>query len=85
MLDGIKTHTLSSVTAAVMITCSHIVLCTLPFASITIDNIEIISLPLDHMPDQYFSSDFPLLREVCDDQYEHTHHLVDTFFLNQRI
>ena len=55
-------------------------LCTLPGASRTMDNIEVIRLLLDHNPEQYFSSYFSLLHEVCYDQHEHTQQLGETFF-----
>ena len=37
--------------------------CTLTGASGTIDNIEVIHIPLDHMPEQYLSSYFLLFVE----------------------
>ena len=55
-------------------------LCILPGASRTMDNIEVIFLFLYHMPEQYLSSYFYILREVCDDQHDHTHQLGDNFF-----
>ena len=54
-------------------------LCNLPDASRTINNIEEISLPLDHTPEQYFSSYFSLLHEVYDDQHGYAHQLGETF------
>ena len=42
-------------------------------------NIEGICLSLDHMPEQYSSSYFSILRELCDDYHYHTHQLRDTF------
>ena len=45
----------------------------------TMKNIEGICLPLDNIPEQYFQSYFYLLHEVCHDQQDHTHQLVDIF------
>ena len=59
-------------------------LCTLPGASRTMDNTEVIISPLDNIPNQYFSSYFSLLHEVCDDQYDHTHQLEETFFFTEK-
>ena len=54
-------------------------LCTLQGTSHTMNNIQGICLPLDHIPDQYFSSYISLLHEVCDEQHNHTHQLGDIF------
>ena len=53
--------------------------------SLTMDNIEVIRLPLDNIPDQYFSSYSSILHEVCDEQHDHTHQLGHFFVFYQRI
>ena len=58
-------------------------LCTLPGALCTMDNIEEIHLPLDHMPDQYLPSYFSLPRKVCDDQHDNKHQVGEPFFLTE--
>ena len=55
-------------------------LCTIPGVSRTMENIEGISLSLDNTPEQYLSSYFSLLHELCDDQHDYTHQLVETLF-----
>ena len=43
------------------------------------DNIEVNCLHLGHIIENYFSSYFSLLREVCDDQHDHTHKLGERY------
>ena len=57
----------------------HGVLCTITGASRTMDNVEVICLSLDHIPEQYLSLYFSPLRGVCDDQHDHTHQVGETF------
>ena len=57
-----------------------VIFCTLPGDSYTMDNTEGISLPLDHMLEQYLSSYFFILSEVRDDQHDHTHQLGEIFW-----
>ena len=68
-------------TASVLITRGHVFLFTLLGDSRTMEDIEGISFPLDHILEQYLSSCFSLICEVYDDQYDHTHQLRDTFYL----
>ena len=60
-------------------------LCTLPFYSCKIDNIEVISLPLDYIPEHCLSSYFSPPREICDDQHDDTNQLGQNFLFNNRI